>query len=210
MPFDMSLFYLRQTLWPSLKWLGHQDWLKVISLLGFTSRLEVNPRILRDPQARHHQELLSAIFVKSGELSPRHRGDFFTSLVIGSRAVAIGPKVFGPAMETCVALEQVDLNFPWSELRLPFPSLVLDYSKAWVGRMTQAYGLRQTPVASMIGHISPDQIHLWIRNAEGGESHSIITNRPEHRTVDDIFGAHEGHGRRTAALTEAITVSHGE
>ena len=57
----------------------------------------------------------------------------------------------------------------------------------------------QTPVAAMIGQVGPDQVHLWVRHAEGGELHGTMTNRPEYRTVEDIMAGDEEQGRRTAA-----------
>ena len=125
-------------------------------------------------------------------MSRKDGGDFVTSLYLGSRAFAIGPKVFAPSLDTCVALEHVDLNFPWEEFRLPYPSLVVEYPKSWAARMVQAYGLRHTPVAAMIGEVGPDQVHVWVRHAGRGELHGVLTNRPEYRTVEDIMAGARG------------------
>lgn len=210
MPIDMSLFFPRPRHWPSLKWLGGQDWLRIVPLPGFTSRMELDLRILRSPQARQHEEYLGMFLGFTQRSSRKDAGDLVTSTYIGSRAFAIGPKVFSPAPETCVALEHVDLNFPWSELRLPYPCLVVEFPEAWVTRMVQAYGLSQSPVAAMIGKVGPDQVHLWVRNREGGELHATITDRPEYRTIEEIMRAHEEQGRLTAAPAGAVPVSHGE
>lgn len=210
MPIDMSLFFPRQRLWPSLKWLGGWDWLRLTPLPGFTSQFEVDTGVFHDPQAVQHQQLLGMLLQGARTLSRKDGGDFITSTYIGSRAFAIGPKVFSPSLETCVALEHVDLNFPWSEFRLPYPSLIVEFPRAWVGRMRQAYGLRQTPVAAMIGQVGPAQVHLWVRHAEGGELHGTMTDRPEYRTVEEVMRAHEEHGHRTAAPAGAVPVSPGE
>lgn len=210
MPIDMSLFFPRPRHWPSLKWLGGQDWLKIVPLPGFTSRMELDLRMLRLPQARQHAEFLEMFLGSAQRLSRKEAGDLVTSVYIGSRAFAIGPKVFRPDPETCVALEHVDLNFPWGEFRLPYPSLVVEFPRAWADRMVREYGLCETPVAALIGHVGPEQVHLWVRNREGGELHGIMTNRPEYSTVEAIMRAHEERGRRTAAQAGAAPVSHAE
>lgn len=210
MPIDMNLFFPMPRHWPSLKWLGGQDWLRIVPLPGFTSAMELDLRKLLGPQARQHAEFLGMFLGSAQRLSRKEGGDLVTSIYIGSRAFATGPKVFSPASETCVALEQVDLNFPWSDLRLPYPSLVVEFPRAWAARMVQAYGLSRTPVAAMIGQVGPDQVHLWIRNEGRGELHGTMTNRPEYGTVEDIMRAHEEAGRLTAAPAGAAPVSHGE
>lgn len=210
MPIDMSLFFPRQRLWPSLTWIGGRDWLRLTPLPGFTSRLEIDSGVFRDPQAIRHHELLGGLVEGVRRLSRKDGGDFITSTYIGSKAFAVGPKVFSPSLETCAALEHVSLDFPWSEFRLPYPSLVVEFPRAWAERIVRSYGLEQTPVAAMIGKVGPDQVHLWVRHAEGGELRGTTTNRHEHRSVEEIMRAHEDHGSRKAASARAVPISQGE
>jgi hypothetical protein len=105
-------------------------------------------------------------------------------LANASHTFALGPKVYRPSANTCLALEHVELQFPWDELRLPYRSLIVLYPMSWANRLCETYGMDHVPEAVMIGSLTSKHLHIWVRNHIQGDTHFNILDLPWASTVE--------------------------
>ena len=104
------------------------------------------------------------------------------------KALEIGPKVFCPSVELCDSLEQLDINVPLADFRLPFPTCFVEYPRPWADQLASALLKEGHPQAgrvpwfSMVAQTDPDRYisSISFRDSRPGEYNGIVvTDRGE-------------------------------
>jgi len=109
---------------------------------------------------------------------------------------AIGPKVFRPTLEQCLAMEQVAPRIAISDYSQPYPVMVVDFPEEYQKRRACEYGFLDgvsvnAPACLLIGAYGEPPWTIWLEMVLDGNTSIVWALLPTDPTIED--GIESGH-----------------
>jgi hypothetical protein len=129
---------------PALKFLGGHEWLTFEIEEGRTLVKLQDIRLTRDDYRKFaSDDMDKARYIVEHYCAGDPTTTLFTQTV--ARALADGPKIFCPAFDQCLALENTEANVTFDFYKQPFPTMIIELPKEYREHLKQEFNSREVP-----------------------------------------------------------------
>jgi hypothetical protein len=199
MAINMDVFLPRNII-KAASWLGKKPWVKFSHQDSWSANTDKSiwqNRTVQDLRMHRDEEFWQQVH---GFLFRPYSSD--KELVCDyamTRAVAFGPKMFRPTSMQCQALENTDVDIPFSDYCQPFESLIVDFPEDY-RQLKVSQGLVRCPRYVMSWFDKDLKLGMVACQFENQNDRIVqfITDLPEFKTIEEMISNSirlEGDGR---------------